>query len=373
MQITPDGVSQFPNAGSEQIPVVAGQQYTLSGWLLCAVSRNADLNVNWFDGTHAYQSTTSNDQQVTANTWVFFQQTVTAPITGYANASPTVPSFPPSSNVLYADEIVFRLASDTTNDQFPIPVRVGGEVMQVGTITPSVNDTFTRTTASGWGTADTGQAWTIAQGVATDFSTNGAQGQHSVSAVNVSRYGTLPPLATADVDLRVDVATSALAVGGPQYAHVLARYQDLGNLYNARVGFQTDTTLQLTIQKRVGGVQTDMTTVTIAGTHAANTFFTLRFQVAGATLKAKCWPQGAAEPDWLATVTDSSLTAAGSVGVRSVLSSLNTNTLPVTYSYDNFQVLNPQTFTVMRSVNGVVKAQAAGEEISLAYPTIISL
>lgn len=374
MQITPDGVSQFPNAGSEQIPVTAGVQYVLSGWLLCAVSRNVDLNVNWFDGTHAYLSTTSNDQQVTANTWTFFQQTVTPPAAAvYANLSPTVPSFPPSSNVLYADEIVFRLASDTTNDQFPFPVRVGGEVMQVGTITPSVNDTFTRTVSSSWGTADTGQAWTIAQGVATDFSTNGAQGQHSVSAVNVSRYGTLPPLATADVDLRVDVATSVLAVGGPQYAHVVARYQDLGNLYNARVGFQTDQTLQLTIQKRVGGVQTDMTTVTIAGTHAANAFFTLRFQVTGSTLKAKCWPQGGAEPDWQATATDSSLTQAGSVGVRSVLSSLNTNTLPMTYSYDNFAVLNPQQFTAIRSVNGVVKAHAAGEDLRLAYPTYLAL
>jgi len=45
----------------------------------------------------------------------------------------------------------------------------------------------------------------------------------------------------------------------------------------------------------------------------------------------------------------------------------------VTYSYDTFQVLNPQTFAVMRSVNGVAKAQVAGESVSLAYPTIISL
>jgi hypothetical protein len=34
---------------------------------------------------------------------------------------------------------------------------------------------------------------------------------------------------------------------------------------------------------------------------------------------------------------------------------------------------SPQTATVTRSVNGVVKAQTAGEAVSLFYPTIVSL
>ncbi|MFE2311678.1 hypothetical protein ACFXC8_00505 [Streptomyces sp. NPDC059441] len=372
MQITPDGVAQFPNAGSEQIAVTVGQQYTLSGWLLCAVSRNVDLNINWFDNTHAYLSTTANDQQVTAGVWTFFQQTVTPPGGAvYANLSPTVPSFPPSSNVLYADEIVFRLASDTTNDDFPFDIRVGGEVMRVGSATPAVLDTFTRTVANGWGTSDSGHAWTVVA-TASEFSTSGTQGVHSVASVNASRFSVLTPPATADVDLRVDVATSVLAVGGPQYAHVVARYMDINNLYAARVSFNTNQTLQLTLQKRVGGTQTDLVTVSIPGTHAAGALFTLRFQLQGATLRAKAWPVGSVELDWQATVTDSSLTGAGQVGVRSTLDSANTNTLPVTYSYDNFQVLNPQTFTVARSVNGVVKPHSAGEDVRLAYPTILA-
>jgi hypothetical protein len=373
MQIVPDGVAQFPNAGSEQIAVTVGQQYVLSGWLLCAVSRNVDLNVNWFDGTHAYLSTTANDQQVTAGVWTFFQQTVTPPGGAvYANLSPTVPSFPPSSNILYADEIVFRLATDTTNDDFPVDIRVGGEVMRTGAITPAVQDTFTRTVANGWGTSDTGHAWTSV-GTAAEFSVSGTQGAHSVASVNVSRYSVLTPPATADVDLRVDVATSALAVGGQQYAHLVARYTDVNNLYAARVSFNTNQTLQLTLQKRVGGAQFDLVTVSVPGTHAANTLFTLRFQVQGSVLRAKVWPVGSVELDWQATVTDSAITAAGQVGVRSTLDGTNTNTLPVTYSYDNFQVLNPQNFTVIRSVNGVVKAHSAGEDVRLAYPTILAL
>jgi hypothetical protein len=56
------------------------------------------------------------------------------------------------------------------------------------------------------------------------------------------------------------------------------------------------------------------------------------------------------------------------VGVRSILSSANTNTLPVTVSYDNLALLNPQTLTVTRSINGVSKSHSTGQAISLANP-----
>jgi hypothetical protein len=373
MQIIPDGVAQFPNAGSEQIAVTAGQQYTLSGWLLCTVSRNVDLNVNWFDNTHAYLTTTANDQQVVANTWTYFQQTMTAPANGYANASPTVPSFPPSSNVLYADEIVFRLASDTTNDDLPFDIRMGGEVMRAGAITPAVLDTFTRTVANGWGTADSGQTWTTSGGTASDYSTQGTDGVHSLGAINTNRF-TLVPSPTADVDLQMDVATSALATGGPQYTHLIARATDVNNHYNARIAFNADQSLTLVLEKRVGGAQTDLATVPIPGTHAAGAYFTLRFQVQGSTLRAKAWPRGQVEPPiWQATATDTSQTAAGSIGVRSILDGANTNTLPVLFTHAVFQLLNPQTFTVTRSINGVIKAHSAGEDVRLASPTILAL
>ncbi|MGW3025875.1 hypothetical protein [Streptomyces sp. NPDC001221] len=254
----------------------------------------------------------------------------------------------------------------------PWDIRVGGEVMRVTAVSPKIVDTFTRTTANAWGTADTGQAWTATTGTPSEYSTNGTQGQVAVSSVNSSRY-IVTPCPSADVDLRIDVATSALAAGGSQYAHVVARYSDINNMYAARVAFRTDQTLQLTLQSRVNGAQTDLTTVTVAGTHAAAAFFTLRFQLQGTTLRGKVWPTGTAEPDWQATVTDASLTAAGQVGVRSTLDSANSNTLPLTYTYDNFQVVSPQTFSVIRSMNGVVKSHIAGEDVRLAYPTILAL
>jgi hypothetical protein len=260
----------------------------------------------------------------------------------------------------------------TDSGDMPVDVRVGGEVIRVTGIASHVTDTFTRVTASGWGTADTGQAWTTANAAASDFSTNGSAGVHSVGSVNSSRY-TILTAVSADVDFQVEGATDALAAGGPQYLHLVARYVNANNLYSARVEFNADQTIDLTIQKRVGGTQTDIATVDVAGTHVANTPFTIRFQVAGTKLRAKAWETGTVEPDWLLTVNDGSLTDAGSVGVRSALSASSTNPLPVAFAYDDFQVLNPQTFTVTRSLNGVTKSHAAGADLQLATPTILSL
>ena len=136
-----------------------------------------------------------------------------------------------------------------------------------------------------------------------------------------------------------------------------------------------DQTVRYVIQKRVGGAQTDLISLSTTNlTHAAGSFFSFRFQVVGSLLRMRAWPQGGAEGGmWDLMVTDTDLTGAGSVGVRSTLDSANTNTLPVNYSYDNFTTLNPQTFTVTRSINGVVKSQVAGEDLRLANPTIISL
>ncbi|OXS35376.1 hypothetical protein [Streptomyces sp. XY006] len=260
----------------------------------------------------------------------------------------------------------------TSSADWPFDIRVGGEVMRVTAVSGAVSDTFTRTTSNGWGTADTGQSWTNTGGAASEYATNGTQATHSPTAVNSSRFSVVPS-PSADVDVRVSVSTAALATGDSQYAMVLGRYMDANNTYGARLDFRTDQTLRLVLQKRVGGAQSDLSTTTIPGTHAASTFFTIRFQVKGARLRAKAWATSEAEPDWQSTVTDGSLSTAGSVGVRSVLGSGNTNVLPLTFTYDNFQLTDPQTFTVTRSVNGVVKAHSAGADVRLANPWILPL
>jgi len=263
--------------------------------------------------------------------------------------------------------------SPTYASEFPFDVRTGGEVLRVTAADSAIRDTFTRSVTDGWGTPTVGSAWTNTGGAASDFDVTGSVGTHTLTSVNVSRYS-VTPSPSADVDLVVSVASSALATGGSQFAGPVARYLDGNNTYYARLAFNTTQTLTLVLQKRVAGAQTDLTTVTVPGTHAAGTFFKVRLQVIGTTLRAKAWPVADPEPVvWQTSTTDSDLTAAGSVGVRSILASGNTNTLPVTVSFDNFALLNPQTLTVTRSVNGVTKSHSSGQAISLARPVYAAM
>jgi hypothetical protein len=245
--------------------------------------------------------------------------------------------------------------------------------MRVTACDSAVRDTFTRSVSDSWGTATVGGAWSTSGGAGTDYDVNGSAGTHTMTSVNVSRYSVIAS-PSADVDVVVSVASSALAVGGPQYVGPVARWLDGNNTYYARLAFNTGATLTLVLQKRVAGAQSDLTSVTVPGTHVAATFFKIRLQVIGTTLRARAWQVGDPEPVvWQTSTTDSDLSAAGSIGVRSILASTNTNTLPVTVSYDDFTLLNPQTFTVTRSINGVSKAHSSGQAISLAHPVYVAM
>jgi hypothetical protein len=86
------------------------------------------------------------------------------------------------------------------------------------------------------------------------------------------------------------------------------------------------------------------------------------------------WLTSGTEPTvWHTRVTDSSITGAGQIGVRSVLASANTNTLPVTVTVDDFALLNPQTFAVTRGTNGISKAQTVGTAVALDQPLYLAL
>lgn len=195
------------------------------------------------------------------------------------------------------------------------------------------------------------------------------RGLIAISAVNSSRY-TLLPAPGADVDLSATVATDVLATGGSHFLALAARYADGSNMYLARLEFSTSQAVILTLRKRVAGTESLLTQHTTGLVHAAGGRFAMRLQVAGSALRAKAWADGTTEPAaWQLDTTDTALTAAGSVGMRSILSSANTNALPVTGAWGDFTTRgSPQTFTVTRSVNGIVKAQAVAESLSLTYP-----
>lgn len=262
----------------------------------------------------------------------------------------------------------------TTSDaEFPFDVRMGGEIISVTDITGYVEDAFGRTSSNGWGSADTGQAWTVTGGDAADYAVGSGIGTVTQPATNTAHL-TLTSSPSADVDVYVDVAASALASGASLVTGPLIRAADASNWYVARVEFTTAAAIQISIRKRVAGSETTLSSVvTTALTHVADTYYTVRFKASGASLMAKIWLSTDLQPaTWDVTATDASLQSADNVGTRSFAATGSLLVNPV-LKFDNFQLANPQTFTVTRSVNGVQKSHSAEADIRLAYPTTVSL
>ncbi|NUR42054.1 MAG: hypothetical protein HOV73_18400 [Streptomyces sp.] len=108
MQLTPNGTSPSPRAESEQFAVVAGQNYRAQGWLRCVTARSVALNVNWYNASHTYMSTSTNAVAVAANTWTQLNAGFNAPVgAAFGQLAPTVPSTPPATDVLFVDDVYF--------------------------------------------------------------------------------------------------------------------------------------------------------------------------------------------------------------------------------------------------------------------------
>jgi hypothetical protein len=374
MRLTPNGTEQYPNAGSGQIPVTPGKQYTLSGWLRCATARSVALNLNWFDATAGYLSTSANDKPVLAGAWSWFEMTVTAPAgAAAANVAPTVADFPPATDVLWATQLTLRPQADNAKlADFPFDVRAGGEVMTVNSVTPTVLDRFARTVAGGWGTAETGQAWTATGGAPADFEVGGGVAQHTISTKNVYRITSLNSVALADVDLMVSARLPSTPAGDGIYTYYLARANiATGVFYFARLFFQTNGRVELSLRRRTPA-EVALAASPVLLPFVAGKSYRLRFQVLGSTLRAKAWVLPDVEPaDWHVTAVDTTIAAAGAVGLRTFAPTANTNTSPLVV-FDDVAV-GPQLFGVTRSVNGVVKAQSAATDVRLANPMRLAL
>ncbi len=257
--------------------------------------------------------------------------------------------------------------------QYPFGLRVGGEVVTATACTSWLKDTFTRTVANDWGTPDTGSAWTATGGSASDYAVGSGIGTVTLSTVDVQRRTRISAV-SPDFDIYCDVTTSALATGDSLYGGVTGRMADSSNMYMARIAFTTANTIVVSLRKMIAGVQTELGTYTLPDTHVAGTFMRVRWQADGSTLRVRAWMAAASEPSqWHIDTTDTSLTTAGQIGTRSIRVTGNTNAASVAIQYDNFEVVNPQTMTVTRSVNGVVKAQAAAASLSLAQPAVAAL
>lgn len=257
----------------------------------------------------------------------------------------------------------------TDPTQFPFDVGVAGEQVTVSAIASSITDAFTRTTSPGWGTPTTtpGAVWAMGSTApASIASTNGTQGLMAPAA-NSSYDGIVViDVGSTTWDVTIRVKSRAVPVGGNAFDGWIPCYVDASNYYYAAIRTDTAgiTTARFSMFK--AAVFSDLASTFITPTLATgDVWMRCRFDASTHTISLKVWQDGSTEPlNWTLQTVDTSFTST-KLGVYA----WHAGTSPTTHVFDDFAVLNPQTFTVVRAVNGVVKAQAAGAKVGLWTPT----
>ncbi len=185
-------------------------------------------------------------------------------------------------------------------------------------------DAFGRTTSNGFGTADTGGAWTVV-GTASDYQTTGTVARVTHTAAASRHYATLAAT-SATFDQTVRIRTAALATGAPLSAGMVFRYVDSSNTNRAEMLFNTDATVTVREVNRLAGTDTVAFSTVVAGlTHVANTFYWLRVQYTrGGTsqTRIKAWLDGTTEPTTWAVA--GSISAPATTGMRGLTSNRET-------------------------------------------------
>ncbi|WP_394289173.1 PKD domain-containing protein [Microbacterium sp.] len=250
------------------------------------------------------------------------------------------------------------------------------------TSTPIFSDEFSRTAATGWGTADIGGAWSL-RAAASRYSVSNGSGN-----LILPRATTLYADANGvDTDrVRVDATFSVDKLAEGTYVAVVGR-QVGSNSYVLRLRLGADGSARMYVLRNnsvaIGSSLLLPFTVQPGQKYHAS------FEVAGASptsLKAKVWAASGAEPAWQREATDSTaaLQASGRIGVFGFLPSAVTND-PVTVSFDRIVAMDPDAATpptgntaptaafthtktgLQVNVNGAASADSDGDVVSYAW------
>lgn len=189
-----------------------------------------------------------------------------------------------------------------------------------------VSDSFNRTVASGWGSAQLGGAYSVSK--STLFSVAPGQGRGQTGAPAASATAQLPATSAADV-LASDVVSipAVPTTGNGAYSGILLRNSTSG-AYEAQLRLGAKGTANLSLLRLGKGVQSVLAPEVIAVPgYRAGEQIALQFQVTGSgpvSLAARAWPANGTAPGWQVNATDNSasrIAQAGDVGVQLYTSS----------------------------------------------------
>lgn len=195
-----------------------------------------------------------------------------------------------------------------------------------------VQDPFNRTVVSGWGVDPAGHAWSNFT-PNTEYNVTPGAATMTLASVGSTRQANLA-VSLADLDVTVPMKTGALAVGGYIGQAVMLRRADANNYIFAELRYFPNQSIDVAIVQRVAGIETEVAAQNSGLLHVANTNYTMRVSLSGTSVAAKAWMTGTPEPTaWTVHGFAATITAANPLGMRGVLASGNTNTLPVTLTF----------------------------------------
>lgn len=122
-KITPNGTSNPVFIESEQIAVVAGNNYAASAWVwfTSAVSGNYSTSINWYTSAHAYITTSNNLVSVAANTWTLVTSQFTAPAgAAFGTLVPALFGTPAVGQIWYVDDATFTNATNPADSTYAV-------------------------------------------------------------------------------------------------------------------------------------------------------------------------------------------------------------------------------------------------------------
>jgi parallel beta-helix repeat protein len=205
-------------------------------------------------------------------------------------------------------------------------------------------DTFDRNVATGWGSADLGDAYGL-YGPASDYSVTGGMG-HLRMLPGTARAATLSSTTTSDVDISFRFSADRLPANGAGYAYGVARHVAFGTEYRVKVRVAANGAMYIETTRVVNKVETSLGSESlVAASLQPGSFVWVRAQVTGSnptTLRMRVWADGTHEPtSWTHETTDSAaaLQADGSVGMMAYLSGGTTGA--VALAFDDFLATDP--------------------------------
>jgi len=209
--------------------------------------------------------------------------------------------------------------------------------------TDLVTDTFTRTTAGGWGSTAAG-AGILAAGLAwshlspSDYSTNGTSGLMQLNTAGSYGISYLVGADAINTTGSMTISTPVVATGASIIAGFITHYKDGSNRHMVQLVFGLSGAVSVRVLRLIDGVQFVQGTLNLPTAYTAGQAWKLRWDVNGPQLLAKAWPAATTEPaSWQCSVVDGSIPLGTRNGVFAIRSTGNTNGAQ-TITFDDYTI-----------------------------------